>query len=181
MGRRRRTAAGRMRQARSKVCCGTAVYTRPIRYRYGLFAARYKNGFIQRLPFSFPPFVGLANFGRRMHSSACVESFCFIVRAYAQTRAELVWRIAPSSQPEPTSVCYTDLPAPQLPHEPMAFIPALRNTPPSILLYPPASSHLCLVGENPTCSVPALQGCEGLWPYDYGMISSTPLPPAFPP
>ena len=22
--------------------------------------------------------------------------------------------------------------------------------------------------ENPTCSVPALSGCEGLWPYDYG-------------
>ena len=27
-------------------------------------------------------------------------------------------------------------------------------------------AHVCLVGENPTCSVPALQGCEGLWPYD---------------
>ena len=27
---------------------------------------------------------------------------------------------------------------------------------------------VCLVGENPTCSVPALQGCEGLWSYDYG-------------
>ena len=27
---------------------------------------------------------------------------------------------------------------------------------------------VCLVGENPTCSVPALQGCEGLWSYEYG-------------
>ena len=25
-----------------------------------------------------------------------------------------------------------------------------------------------LVGENPTCSVPALYGSEGLWLYDYG-------------
>ena len=24
-------------------------------------------------------------------------------------------------------------------------------------------SHACLVGENPTCSVPAFQRCEGLW------------------
>ena len=24
------------------------------------------------------------------------------------------------------------------------------------------------VGESPTCSVPALLGCDGLWPYDYG-------------
>ena len=26
---------------------------------------------------------------------------------------------------------------------------------------------ICLVGENPTCSVPALQGCEGLWSYGH--------------
>ena len=35
----------------------------------------------------------------------------------------------------------------------------------------------CQVGESPTCSVPALQGCEGLWLYDHGhscMILSTP-------
>ena len=30
------------------------------------------------------------------------------------------------------------------------------------------ASDVCLVGENPTYSAPALQGCEGLWPYDYG-------------
>ena len=30
------------------------------------------------------------------------------------------------------------------------------------------ASMACLVGENPTCSVPPLQGCEGLWSYDYG-------------
>ena len=30
------------------------------------------------------------------------------------------------------------------------------------------ASNVCLVGENPTCSVPALSGCEGLWSYDYG-------------
>ena len=32
------------------------------------------------------------------------------------------------------------------------------------------ASDVCLVGENPTCSVPALQGCEGLWSYRYGDI-----------
>ena len=26
--------------------------------------------------------------------------------------------------------------------------------------------NICLVGGNLTCSVPVLQGCEGLWPYD---------------
>ena len=32
-----------------------------------------------------------------------------------------------------------------------------------------SASPFCLVGENPTCSVPgALWGCEGLWSYDYG-------------
>ena len=30
------------------------------------------------------------------------------------------------------------------------------------------ASNVCLVGENPTCSFPALQGCEGLWSHDYG-------------
>ena len=30
------------------------------------------------------------------------------------------------------------------------------------------TSSACLVGQNPTCSVPALQGCEGLRSYDYG-------------
>ena len=30
------------------------------------------------------------------------------------------------------------------------------------------ASDVCLVRENPTCSVPALQGCEGLRSYDYG-------------
>ena len=29
------------------------------------------------------------------------------------------------------------------------------------------ASNGCLVGGNPTCSVPALKGCEGLWSYDY--------------
>ena len=29
---------------------------------------------------------------------------------------------------------------------------------------------VCLVGENPTFSVPALWGCEGIWPYDYGHV-----------
>ena len=27
--------------------------------------------------------------------------------------------------------------------------------------------NVSLVSGNPTCSVPALQGCEGLWPYNY--------------
>ena len=30
------------------------------------------------------------------------------------------------------------------------------------------ASDVCLVGENPTCSVPALQGCEGPSSYDHG-------------
>ena len=29
------------------------------------------------------------------------------------------------------------------------------------------ASNVCLVGENPTCSVPALWGCEALCSYDY--------------
>ena len=32
---------------------------------------------------------------------------------------------------------------------------------------PPPPFNIFLVGENPTCSVPALWGCEGL-SYDYG-------------
>ena len=36
----------------------------------------------------------------------------------------------------------------------------------------------CLVGDNPTCSVPALSGCEGLWSYDTAMHdTSTPPSP----
>ena len=30
------------------------------------------------------------------------------------------------------------------------------------------ASNVHLVGENPTCPVPALQKFEGLWPRDYG-------------
>ena len=30
------------------------------------------------------------------------------------------------------------------------------------------ASNVCLVGENPTSSIPALYGFEGLWSYDYG-------------
>ena len=30
------------------------------------------------------------------------------------------------------------------------------------------SSDVCLVGEYPMCTFPTLQGCEGLWSYDYG-------------
>ena len=30
------------------------------------------------------------------------------------------------------------------------------------------ASNVCLVGEIPVCSVPALQGYEGLWSHDYG-------------
>ena len=39
--------------------------------------------------------------------------------------------------------------------------------------------NVWLVGENPTCSVPAYYGCEGQWSYDYGhaRISSTPPAP----
>ena len=33
---------------------------------------------------------------------------------------------------------------------------------------PLGSSTVCLVGESPTCSVPALWGCEGLWSLGYG-------------
>ena len=31
------------------------------------------------------------------------------------------------------------------------------------------ASDVCLVGDSPTCSAPGLQGCEGLWSYDYAM------------
>ena len=30
------------------------------------------------------------------------------------------------------------------------------------------TSDVCLIGENPMGSFPALEGCEGLWSYDYG-------------
>ena len=49
---------------------------------------------------------------------------------------------------------------------------------------PPRPSNVCLVGENPTCSVPPLQGCEGLWSYDYGQAHTEytpPPPPSIPP
>ena len=36
------------------------------------------------------------------------------------------------------------------------------------VFFPLDASNVCLFGENPTCSVPALQGCEALWSYDYG-------------
>ena len=32
------------------------------------------------------------------------------------------------------------------------------------------NSNVCLVGENPTSSVPTLQGFEGLWSYDHGHV-----------
>ena len=40
-------------------------------------------------------------------------------------------------------------------------------------------TNACLVVENPTCSVRALWGCEGLWSYDYGHGGHeyTPPPP----
>ena len=40
--------------------------------------------------------------------------------------------------------------------------------PPTSRRFALGASTVCLIGENPTCSVPALQGCEGLWSYDYG-------------
>ena len=39
------------------------------------------------------------------------------------------------------------------------------------------ASNACLVCENPTCSFPALFGCEGLWPYDYSDAHDTSAPP----
>ena len=30
------------------------------------------------------------------------------------------------------------------------------------------ANKACLVGRNPACSVPAVEGCEGLWSYDDG-------------
>ena len=38
---------------------------------------------------------------------------------------------------------------------------------------------ICLAGENPKCSVPALRECEGLWSAMHEM--STPSPPCFSP
>ena len=46
---------------------------------------------------------------------------------------------------------------------------ATRRTPPNTSRrFVLGASNVCLVGENPTCSVPASLGCEGLWSYDYG-------------
>ena len=44
------------------------------------------------------------------------------------------------------------------------------------------ASSVCLGDENPTCSVPPLSGCEGIWSQDYVMhdneaSSVSPLPP----
>ena len=40
-----------------------------------------------------------------------------------------------------------------------------------------AASNVCLVGENPTCSVPAPEGSEGLWSYNYGHAQKRSTPP----
>ena len=43
-----------------------------------------------------------------------------------------------------------------------------RNSPNTSRRFALGVSNGSLIGQNPTtCSVPALQGCEGLWSYDY--------------
>ena len=50
-----------------------------------------------------------------------------------------------------------------------SYLPASRRTPHNTSRrFALGASDVSLVGENPTCSVLALQGCEGLWSYDYG-------------
>lgn len=44
---------------------------------------------------------------------------------------------------------------------------ALHATPNTYRRLARGASNVCLDVENPTCSVPALDGREGLWPYDY--------------
>ena len=51
------------------------------------------------------------------------------------------------------------------------------------LLFALGASNVCLVGEHPACSLPALylQGCEGLWSNDYDHAQCrVPLPPTPP-
>ena len=43
---------------------------------------------------------------------------------------------------------------------------------------PPSPLNVCLVAESPTCSVAALWGCEGLWPYDYDHARYEYTPPS---
>ena len=38
------------------------------------------------------------------------------------------------------------------------------------------ASNVCMLNENPKFSVPALQGCEGLWSYDYCLLYTSPSP-----
>ena len=39
------------------------------------------------------------------------------------------------------------------------------------------TSDVCLVGEIPTCSVPALERCDGLWAYNYDHDDNEYTPP----
>ena len=41
------------------------------------------------------------------------------------------------------------------------------------------AGNVCLVGENLTCSVSALQECAGLWSYEYGHAQTEYTPPHF--
>ena len=40
------------------------------------------------------------------------------------------------------------------------------------------ASNVCLAGENSSCSVPVLQGCEGLWYYGFALARYQVPPPA---
>ena len=47
----------------------------------------------------------------------------------------------------------------------------------SYINYPISASNVCQVGDNLTCSVPVLQGREGLWSCDYGCYTLSEHPP----
>ena len=44
----------------------------------------------------------------------------------------------------------------------------LHDSPNTSRRFALGANNACRVGETPTCSVPALRGCEVLWSYDHG-------------
>ena len=98
--------------------------------------------------------------------------------------------LAPTSTSSAFRRCGSDhTPVPLVPPSPSTFRTSLLPPPSSFSILKPSAlpllnpsrrfalgaRNVCLVGENPTCSVPALWGYEGLWSYDYEIEYISPM------
>ena len=116
------------------------------------------------------------------HTSACVTLHGVLLE-HQHLRAERPARASLAPNPHPSqfydTVCNasttstsTPHPAPTYPYPSLNARHFAQPTPPSSPNTPRrfalGARNICLVGENPMCSVPASYGCEGLWSYDYG-------------